>query len=64
VEPGDRGSGQPGGEPADDPPETGPTPSQFGALNRRRALLGMGAVAGVAAVDVGGFAYAGSGAPR
>jgi len=28
-------------------------------LNRRRALLGMGAVAGFAAVDVGGFAYAG-----
>lgn len=32
---------------------------RLGALNRRRALLGMGAVAGVAAVDVGGFAYAG-----
>jgi catalase len=29
------------------------------ALNRRTALLGMGAVAGFAAVDVGGFAYAG-----
>lgn len=28
-------------------------------LNRRTALLGMGAVAGFAAVDVGGFAYAG-----
>lgn len=29
------------------------------ALSRRGALLGMGAVAGFAAVDVGGFAYAG-----
>jgi catalase len=29
------------------------------ALTRRGALLGMGAVAGIAAVDVGGFAYAG-----
>jgi catalase len=29
------------------------------ALTRRGALLGMGAVAGFAAVDVGGFAYAG-----
>lgn len=28
-------------------------------LTRRNALLGMGAVAGFAAVDVGGFAYAG-----
>ena len=31
-----------------------------GALTRRGALLGLGAVAGVAAVDVGGFAYAGA----
>ncbi|MGO8768007.1 catalase family peroxidase [Mycobacterium sp.] len=30
-----------------------------GALTRRRALLGMSAVAGIAAVDVGAFAYAG-----
>lgn len=30
-----------------------------GPLTRRHALLGMGAVAGFAAVDVGGFAYAG-----
>ncbi|WP_304610687.1 catalase family peroxidase [Mycobacterium sp. Marseille-P9652] len=30
-----------------------------GALTRRHALLGMGAVAGFAAVDVGAFAYAG-----
>lgn len=29
------------------------------SLTRRGALLGMGAVAGIAAVDVGGFAYAG-----
>ena len=29
------------------------------ALTRRCALLGLGAVAGFAAVDVGGFAYAG-----
>jgi catalase len=59
VEPGDRGGGQHGGEPPGDPAEPVPTPSLFGALNRRSALLGMGAVAGVAAVDVGGFAYAG-----
>lgn len=37
----------------DEPIETTP------ALTRRGALLGIGAVAGVAAVDVGGFAYAG-----
>jgi catalase len=29
------------------------------ALTRRSALLGIGAVTGVAAVDVGGFAYLG-----
>ena len=33
--------------------------SLAGPLTRRRALLGMSAVAGVAAVDVGAFAYAG-----
>ena len=59
MESGDRGSTQHGNEPPDDPPDTAPTPSRFGALNRRGALLGMGVVAGVAAVDVGGFAYAG-----
>lgn len=59
MEPGDRGVGQHDDERPDDPAEPAPPPSQFGALNRRRALLGMGAVAGVAAVDVGGFAYAG-----
>jgi catalase len=32
---------------------------RIASLNRRRALLGIGAVAGVAAVDVGAFAYAG-----
>ncbi|BCZ21609.1 catalase family peroxidase [Mycobacterium senriense] len=57
--PGDRGGEQDGGERFDDPPEPAPPPSQSGALNRRSALLGMGAVAGFAAVDVGGFAYAG-----
>ncbi len=34
-------------------------PAWRSALTRRAALLGMGAVAGIAAVDVGGFAYAG-----
>lgn len=43
------------GDRVDEPAETEPP----GQLTRRRALLGMGAVAGVAAVDVGGFAYAG-----
>ncbi|WP_293038327.1 catalase family peroxidase [Mycobacterium sp.] len=54
MEPGDRG-----GEHSDHPGEAEPIGSLFGTLSRRRALLGMGAVAGVAAVDVGGFAYAG-----
>ena len=53
---------QPGdhdGEHDDEPSESKPPgPSRF-PLTRRSALLGMGAVAGVAAVDVGGFAYAG-----
>jgi catalase len=57
MEPGDRGGEQRSGERTDDPPEN--APPHPGALNRRRALLGIGAVAGVAAVDVGGFAYAG-----
>lgn len=53
MEPGDHA-----GEHDDNPaPETKPT--RLGPLTRRSALLGMGAVAGIAAVDVGGFAYAG-----
>jgi catalase len=45
-------------QPNHDEPEDKPT--QFpGVLTRRGALIGMGAVAGFAAVDVGGFAYAG-----
>jgi catalase len=51
MEPADRDH-----EPEDRPAEK---QSRFPALTRRGALLGMGAVAGVAAVDVGGFAYAG-----
>lgn len=39
--------------------ENAPPRPLVDALTRRRALLGMGAVAGIAAVDVGGFAYAG-----
>ena len=54
MEPGDRGGEQ------DDPPgDVKPARPLADALTRRRALLGMGAVAGIAAVDVGGFAYAG-----
>jgi catalase len=53
MEPGDHDGGQ-----DDKPTETRPTPRRI-ALTRRGALLGMGAVAGFAAVDVGGFAYAG-----
>lgn len=60
MEPGDCGGEPHRGERPDDPGESPPTASNAGALNRRRALLGMGAVAGVAAVDVGGFAYAGA----
>ncbi|WP_304442392.1 catalase family peroxidase [Mycobacterium sp. E3247] len=53
MEPGDRGGEQ------DDPTgDAKPSRSVSDALSRR-ALLGMGAVAGIAAVDVGGFAYAG-----
>lgn len=54
MEPADRDR-----EPQDRPDETEPGQRRFGAVTRRGALLGMGAVAGVAAVDVGGFAYAG-----
>ncbi|HET7074488.1 MAG TPA: catalase family peroxidase [Mycobacterium sp.] len=61
MEPGDHGgrSHEPDDE-SDKPIETKPTDSSWRtALTRRTALLGMGAVAGFAAVDVGGFAYAG-----
>lgn len=54
VEAGDRG-----GEHDDEIPQNKPSWSLGDALTRRRTLLGMGAVAGIAAVDVGGFAYAG-----
>ncbi len=46
------------GIPTDDH-EDGPSRPPTDALTRRRALIGLGAVAGFAAVDVGGFAYAG-----
>jgi catalase len=52
MEPGDHENEQ-----DDKPAEV--EPMRFGPLTRRSALLGMGAVAGIAAVDVGGFAYAG-----
>jgi len=54
MKPGDHGGEQEG-----KPAETKPTHPLLGALTRRRAVLGMGAVAGIAALDVGGFAYAG-----
>ena len=57
MEPGDHSDH--GGEQDDKPAETEPTHPLRDALTRRSALLGMGAVAGFAAVDVGGFAYAG-----
>ncbi len=44
-------------EPTEPTEPTGP--AWRSALTRRGALLGMGAVAGVAAVDMGGFAYTG-----
>jgi catalase len=47
------------GFPGDEGDATNPERPRRFALNRRTALLGMGAVAGFAAVDVGGFAYAG-----
>src|SRR5512138_1789059 len=43
----------------DDQHEHAQSTSFPGALTRRGALLGMGAVAGFAAVDLGAFAYAG-----
>jgi len=54
MEPEDRGR-----QHDDNPTETKPTRPPLSALTRRGALLGLGAVAGIAAVDVGGFAYAG-----
>lgn len=54
MEPGDGG-----GEQHDPPADGEPARPLADALTRRRALLGAGAVAGIAAVDVGGFAYAG-----
>ena len=54
MEPGDLD-----GERDDNPPETEPAHPLRAALTRRSALLSMGAVAGFAAVDVSGFAYAG-----
>lgn len=54
MEPGDR-NGEPDGEPG----EGDPAPPRRLALTRRNALLGMGAIAGFAVVDVGGFAYGG-----
>ncbi|WP_276553184.1 catalase family peroxidase [Mycobacterium lentiflavum] len=54
MEPADRDQ-----EPENRPAEPQPSQRRSAALTRRGALLGMGAVAGVAAVDVGGFAYAG-----
>ncbi len=54
MEPGDRDDEQ-----VDKPTESKPVHPLRAALTRRGALLGMGAVAGIAAVDVGGFAYAG-----
>lgn len=59
MERGDTGGAQRDAEQSDDLNEPRPTPGLFGTLNRRRTLLGIGALAGVAAVDVGGFAYAG-----
>lgn len=52
-------SGDHNGEQHGQPGDGKPTRSLAEALTRRGALLGMGAVAGIAAVDVGGFAYAG-----
>ena len=51
MDPGD------GREQDDDSAETNPAPRD--TLTRRGALLGLGAIAGFAAVDIGGFAYAG-----
>ncbi|WP_304442248.1 catalase family peroxidase [Mycobacterium sp. E2699] len=54
MEPGDHD-----GRPDDETADIKPAPPRRVALTRRSALLGLGAVAGFAAVDVGGFAYAG-----
>ena len=61
MEPGDRsGQSEEPDDQSDEPiAETRAESSWRTALTRRRALLGMGAVAGFAAVDVAGFAYAG-----
>jgi catalase len=57
MEPDDHGGHS--DEQDDESAETQPTEASWrSALTRRGALLGMGAVAGIAAVDVGGFAYA------
>lgn len=58
METGEREDGPASGEQPEDPAEISAAPPRSGPLSRR-ALLGMGAVAGVAAIDVGGFAYAG-----
>src|SRR3954453_16955284 len=52
---------RPGMEPNDDESTDSKADADQGSstLTRRGALLGMGAVASFAAVDVGGFAYAG-----
>src|SRR6516225_1006948 len=61
MEPGDRsGQSEEPDDQSDEPiAETRAESSWRTALTRRRALLGMGAVAGFAAVDVAGFAYVG-----
>ena len=61
MEPGDRsGQSEEPDDQSDEPiAETRAESSWRTALTRRGALLGMGVVAGVAAVDVGGVAYAG-----
>jgi catalase len=61
MEPGDHsGDSDEQDDKSNKPSETKPTEASWrDALSRRGALLGMGAVAGIAAVDVGGFAYAG-----
>jgi catalase len=55
VEPGD-GPATRGDQSTESPPDQAPITSP---LTRRGALIGIAAVAGIAAVDVGGFAYAG-----
>jgi catalase len=58
MKPNDHGDEQDDEPAATEPPEP-PESLLRAALTRRGALLGMGAVAGFAAVDVGTFAYAG-----